>query len=230
MEHTLLQQRQHEHTNNNPPYPTAAENMAQHVLGPQLAQAPRSRSRSSSIASRYTPDGYPARGSAEMPRSEDYLTPYRRPSNTEMVLHQSSPPSRPQSSGSGYNPSVPEQYHAPQQTGRSLPPAQLGMTGSPLSSSPRISSDGYDRPARPRFVSSGSHRSAHSHRSSHHRRHSHETKQERRERQGREGRAVSVPRNHDLNEDYTLTRRDTPRGYGSSLWSIFDGVKKAWRN
>ena len=206
MENTLLQQRPQPDNY----HPTAAENMAQHVLGPQLA--PRSRSRGSSIASRYTPDGYPNRPSAEMPRSEDYMTPYRRPSNTEMVLHQ---PQR-ESSGSrppsqGYTPSAPEQYQAPPGTGRTLSPAQLGLSH-PNTPSPRMSSDGYDqRPARPRYDSDASHRSGRSERSSHGRR-SHESKQERRERQGRSGRPVSVPRNHNLNEDYTLTRRETPRG------------------
>lgn len=205
---TILQQKRHHQDDHH--HPTAAENMAQHVMGNQLA--PRSRSRGSSIASRYTPDGYPNRLSAEMPRSEDYLTPYRRPSNTEMVLHQhprSDSGSRPPSQG--FTPPVPEQYQAPTGTGRTLPPAQLGIS-QPNAPSPRMSSDGYDqRPARPRYDSNASHRSGRSGRSSHGR-HSHESKQERRERQGRSGRPVSVPRNHNLNDDYTLTRRETPRG------------------
>lgn len=223
MEGTLLQQQhqqhqqqqrqqQHSRQQQQPDnyHTTSAEIMAQPVLGPQVA--PRSRSRGSSIAPRYMPDGHASRPSAEMPRCEDYLTPYRRPSNTEMVLHQ--PPISSSSSpspGEAYTPAVPEQYQAPPGTGRTLPPAQLGPNH-PNTPSPSLPSDGYDqRPARPRYSSIASRRSETSGRSSNGRR-SHESKRERRERQGRSGRPVSVPRNHNLNDDYTLTRRETPRG------------------
>ncbi|KAF2165458.1 hypothetical protein M409DRAFT_24308 [Zasmidium cellare ATCC 36951] len=223
---------------------TATNTMPHYAPNTYIASPPAgTRSRGSSAASRYVPDNYPI----PPPTSKD---------ENNQLLAPPSPNSQPEPDAQAFTPIRPEQYRPPPDT-RGIPPAQLRPYHPDAYM--RSKSDGYesrrsgdvrrsfdsrysDDPRRS-YHSTRSHRSSHddsARRREYERRRDQEEawEDEERRREARR-RKSSGHLHHDRHHHHhhrddedggkPLRRRDTPRGYGSSLFAVFDHIKNAWK-